>query len=216
MGVVSLSAQQLPDVKIENAQGKIVSMRSIAKGKPMIISYWSITCKPCIQELNAINDALEEWREEADFEVVAISTDDARMKASAKTIASSRGWDFICLYDDKQTLKRAMNVSLTPQSFVVDANGKIVFSHSGYTPGSEQLLFDKILELKPQHNYVYRVMVESDYISVVLDVYDSTANDWQSGADISSSIGTLTETLEIGKWTLEGWQPAGNIDYTIG
>ena len=148
MGVVSLSAQQLPDVKIENAQGKIVPVRSIAKGKPMIISYWSITCKPCIQELNAINDALEEWREEADFEVVAISTDDARMKASAKTIASSRGWDFICLYDDKQTLKRAMNVSLTPQSFVVDANGKVVFSHSGYTPGSEQLLFDKILELK--------------------------------------------------------------------
>ena len=145
--IVSLSAQQLPDVKIENAQGKIVSIRSVAKGKPMIISYWSITCKPCIQELNAINDALEEWREEADFEVVAISTDDARMKASAKAIATSRKWDFTCLYDDKQTLKRAMNVSLTPQSFVVDANGKIVFSHSGYTPGSEQLLFDKILEL---------------------------------------------------------------------
>ena len=94
MGVVSLSAQQLPDVKIENAQGKIVSIRSVAKGKPMIISYWSITCKPCIQELNAINDALEEWREEADFEVVAISTDDARMKASAKAIATSRKWDF--------------------------------------------------------------------------------------------------------------------------
>ncbi|MBR5282165.1 MAG: TlpA family protein disulfide reductase, partial [Alistipes sp.] len=59
-----------------------------------------------------------------------------------------RGWEFVCLYDDKQTLKRAMNVSLTPQSFVVDANGKIVFSHSGYTPGSEQLLFDQILKLK--------------------------------------------------------------------
>ena len=41
-----------------------------------------------------------------------------------------------------------MNVSLTPQSFVVDENGKIVFSHSGYTPGSEQLLFDQILKLK--------------------------------------------------------------------
>lgn len=148
MGAVSLSAQQLPDVKIENAQGKIVSIRSVAKGKPMIISYWSITCKPCIQELNAINDALEEWREEADFEVVAISTDDARMKASAKTIASSRGWEFTCLYDDKQTLKRAMNVSLTPQAFVVDGEGKIVHSHSGYVPGSEEELFEEILKLK--------------------------------------------------------------------
>ena len=40
-----------------------------------------------------------------------------------------------------------MNVSLTPQSFVLDKEGRIVFSHSGYTPGSEQLLLDKILEL---------------------------------------------------------------------
>ena len=142
------SAQQLPDVKVENAQGKIVSVRDLAQGKPMIISYWSIACKPCIQELNAINDALAEWREEAQFEVVAVSVDDSRLKASAKAIANSRGWEFICVYDENQELKRAMNVSLTPQSFVVDGEGNIIFSHSGYTPGSEQLLFDKIVELK--------------------------------------------------------------------
>ena len=142
------SAQQLPDVKVENAQGKVVSIRSLAQGKPMIISYWSIACKPCIQELNAINDALADWKSEADLEVIAVSVDDARLKASAKAIAQSRGWEFICLYDQNQELKRAMNVSLTPQSFVVDGPGNIIFSHSGYTPGSEQLLFDKIVELK--------------------------------------------------------------------
>lgn len=95
-----------------------------------------------------MNDALPEWREEADVVVVAVSVDDARLKASAKAIASSRGWDFVCVYDENQDLKRAMNVSLTPQSFVVDANGNIVYSHSGYTPGSEQVLFDKVVELK--------------------------------------------------------------------
>ena len=148
LAVSAVSAQQLPDVKVENAQGKIISVRDLAQGKPMIIAYWSIACKPCIQELNAINDALAEWREEAELEVVAVSVDDARLKASAKAIASSRGWEFICVYDENQDLKRAMNVSLTPQSFVVDGEGNIIFSHSGYTPGSEQLLFDKIVELK--------------------------------------------------------------------
>lgn len=148
LAAISVSAQQLPDVKVENAQGKVVSIRSLAQGKPMIISYWSIACKPCIQELNAINDALADWKSEADFVVVAVSVDDARLKASAKAIAQSRGWEFICVYDEKQELKRAMNVSLTPQSFVVDGDGNIIFSHSGYTPGSEQLLFDKIVALK--------------------------------------------------------------------
>ena len=148
LAVSAVSAQQLPDVKVENAQGKIVSVRDLAQGKPMIIAYWSIACKPCIQELNAINDALADWRSEAEVEVVAVSVDDARLKASAKAIASSRGWEFICVYDENQELKRAMNVSLTPQSFVVDAEGNIIYSHSGYTPGSEQELFDKIVALK--------------------------------------------------------------------
>ena len=95
LAVSFASAQQLPDVKVETAQGKIVSVRDLVQGKPLIIAYWSIACKPCIQEL-----------------------------------------------------KRAMNVSLTPQSFVVDAEGNIIYSHSGYTPGSEQELFDKIVALK--------------------------------------------------------------------
>ncbi len=141
-------AQSLPDVKVENAEGKIISVRELAGKKPLIISYWSITCKPCIQELNAINDQLEEWREEADFDVVAVSVDDVRQKAIAKAKAASAGWEFICVFDENQTLKRAMNVSLTPQSFVVDTEGNIVFSHSGYTPGSEQLLLDKVIELQ--------------------------------------------------------------------
>ncbi len=106
-----------------------------------------LASKPCIQELNAINDQLDEWREQADFEVIAVSVDDVRMKAAAKAKSRSFGWDFICIFDGNQTLKRAMNVSLTPQSFVLDKEGRIVFSHSGYTPGSEQLLLDKILEL---------------------------------------------------------------------
>lgn len=148
LAVTAVSAQQLPDVMVENAEGKMISVREVAQGKPAIIAYWSIACKPCIQELNAINDALEEWREEADFVVIAVSTDDARLKASAKAISKARGWEFVCLFDENQALKRAMNVSLTPQSFVVDANGNIVASHSGYTPGSEEALFEKILKLK--------------------------------------------------------------------
>ena len=142
-----LGAQGLPDVKVENANGEIVSIRSIVKDKPVIIAYWSIACKPCIQELNAINDSMEEWREEIDFEVIAVSVDDVRMKTRAKAMAASAEWDFLCVYDENQELKRAMNVSLTPQSFIVDSNCKVVHSHSGYTPGSEQDLFEKMLEL---------------------------------------------------------------------
>ena len=145
----SASAQTLPDVKIENQEGKVISIREVIDGTPMIISFWSTTCKPCIMELNAINNNLPDWLEEVDMKVVAVSVDDARTVSRARAMTQGQGWDdYTCLYDKNQDLKRAMNVSLTPHTFIVDGEGNIVYSHSGYTPGSEEELFEKIKALK--------------------------------------------------------------------
>lgn len=143
------SAQSLPDVKVENQEGKVISIKDLVDGTPMIISFWSTTCKPCIMELNAINESLYEWLEEVDMKVVAVSVDDARTVSRARAMTQGQGWDdYVCVYDKNQDLKRAMNVSLTPHTFVVDGKGNIVASHSGYTPGSEQELFEEIKALK--------------------------------------------------------------------
>lgn len=141
------TAQTMPDVKVENAAGELVSTQQLVDGKPFIVSFWSLTCKPCIMELNAINDQLDEWREQVDFKVVAVSVDDVRASSRARALANGRAWDFTCLYDKNQDLRRAMNVSLTPQTYVVDQKGNIVYSHSGYTPGSELELLDKLKEI---------------------------------------------------------------------
>ena len=146
---VSASAQTLPDVKVENQEAKVISTRDLVDGTPMIISFWSTTCKPCIMELNAINDNLADWLEEVDMKVVAVSVDDARTLSRARAMTQGQGWDdYTCVYDKNQDFKRAMNVSLTPHTFIVDGKGNIVYSHSGYTPGSEQELFEKIKSLK--------------------------------------------------------------------
>ena len=145
----SASAQTLPDVKVENQEGKVISIREVVDGTPMIISFWSTTCKPCIMELNAINNNLPDWLEEVDMKVVAVSVDDARTVSRARAMTQGQGWDdYTCVYDKNQDLKRAMNVSLTPHTFIVDGEGNIVYSHSGYTPGSEEELFEKIKALK--------------------------------------------------------------------
>ena len=139
-GAAFLSAQTLPDVKVENMSGEQVGIRTVVTGKPVIISFWGVTCKPCITELNTLNSIMEDWLEQVDFDIIAVSVDDTRFIARAKSMVN-------CVFDRNQDLKRAMNVSLTPQTFIVDAGGKIVYSHSGYTPGSEQELLDKLIEI---------------------------------------------------------------------
>lgn len=141
---------QIPNVKVENGKGEMISASSLVDGKtPLVISFWSTTCKPCIRELNTINDQLEDWKEEVDFRVIAVSTDDSRSASKAKAMAASNGWeDFMVLYDKNQELKRAMNVNLTPQIFVTDGNGKIVYSHTGYSQGSEMEVLKTLKKLK--------------------------------------------------------------------
>lgn len=141
---------QVPSVKLESSDGGIINTSSLVDHKtPMIISFWATTCKPCIRELDAINEQMPDWLDEARFRVVAVSTDDNRSAAKARSLAEGHGWDdFTILYDKNQEFMRAMNVTLTPQVYVVDADGKIVYSHTGYTSGSEQELLKAIKKLQ--------------------------------------------------------------------
>ncbi|MFR7709137.1 MAG: TlpA family protein disulfide reductase, partial [Alistipes inops] len=54
----------------------------------------------------------------------------------------------IVLYDKNQDFKRAMNVNMVPHVFVLDGEGKIVYNHTGYTPGSEAELLEVIKGLQ--------------------------------------------------------------------
>lgn len=146
----AVMAQQLPSVTVESQNGATVNVTSVIDGKkPVIMSFWSTTCKPCIKELNAIYDAMPDWLEEVDFRMVAVSIDDARSISRARSMAETNGWasDFVMLYDKNQDLKRVLNVNLTPQVFIFDADGNQVYSHTGYLPGSESELLEKLLEI---------------------------------------------------------------------
>jgi peroxiredoxin len=145
--ISALAFAQVPSVKVENSKGEAFDTKSLHEiGKPMIISFWSTTCKPCIRELEAVYEALPDWLEEVDFRVVAVSTDDSRQLAKAKSFAEGRGWgsDFTLLFDKNQDFMRAMNVTVVPHVFVVDAKGKVVFSHTAYVQGGEVELFEAV------------------------------------------------------------------------
>lgn len=141
---------QIPSVKIENSKNEVINTADfIDKKTPFIISFWATTCKPCILELDAINELMPDWLEDIDFRVIAVSTDDSRSVTRAKALAEGHGWsDFTMVYDKNQDFMRAMNVTLTPQIFLFDKDGKMVYSHTGYTPGSELKLWEALKKLK--------------------------------------------------------------------
>lgn len=141
-------SKKLPDITITDLQGKPVKIQEYAKeSNYTILSFWATWCAPCKRELDAIGELYPEWTEAYDVRLVAITIDNARALTQVKPLIEEKGWEFDILVDSKQELQQALNFQAIPQTFVVDAEGNILYQHEGYTPGDEYELEKIIKEL---------------------------------------------------------------------
>lgn len=149
VGLLSVNAQSvLPDVDIKTLDGQNVSIQDFAKdGKITVISFWATWCGPCKKELDAIADLYEEWQEDYDMELVAVTIDTRRALAKVKPMIEQKGWDYTILSDANGDLKNALNFNTIPQTLLLDQSGDIVYVHNGYVPGDEYELEEKIKAL---------------------------------------------------------------------
>lgn len=145
--VVAKAGAQLPNVVLTDINGKTVSTGSLNnEGKPFILSFFELSCKPCMRELNAIAEVYEEWQEETGVKLVAVSLDQGANSLKVKPYANSKGWEYEVLLDKNNDFKRAMNVTLLPTVFIIDKNGKTVYQHTGYSEGFENEIIKKVKE----------------------------------------------------------------------
>jgi cytochrome c biogenesis protein CcmG/thiol:disulfide interchange protein DsbE len=135
----------LPSIDVKTLNGKTVNIQEYAEnGKITILSFWATWCSPCKKELDAIAEIYPDWQEEYDAELVAITIDTQRALAKVKPMVESKGWEYTVLSDANQKLQQALNFQTIPQTFLLDKEGNIIYSHSGYVPGDEYELEDKI------------------------------------------------------------------------
>ena len=143
-----VATKKLPDITISDLQGKPVKIQEYAKqSKITIMSFWATWCAPCKRELDAISELYPDWKEAYDVGLVAITIDNARALTQVKPLIEEKGWEFDVLVDSKQELQQGLNFQAIPQTFVVDAEGNILYQHEGYTPGDEYELEKIIKEL---------------------------------------------------------------------
>lgn len=140
--------KNLPNVDVKKIDGSNFNFKNIDNnGNPIVISFWATWCKPCTKELNNIAEVYEDWQDETNVKLVAVSIDDRRSQSKVAPYVNSSGWEYEIYIDPNSDLKRAMGVSTVPHTFLLDKNKQIIWQHRGYVEGDEYELFDEILKL---------------------------------------------------------------------
>lgn len=143
----SFAQDNINQLTLKDFNGKSVAFTDVMLAdKPTIISFWATWCAPCLQELEAISDVYEDWQKELGVTLYAVCIDDARSTSKASALVKGKGWNYKLLYDPNQDLKRLLNIANIPYVIVYYKN-KIIYQHTGYSPGSENVLYKKIKDL---------------------------------------------------------------------
>ena len=135
----------IPSVDIKTMTGEMFNTSGIDNaGKPIVITFFALWCKPCLRELTAIADVYQDWQETTGVKLVAISIDDARSMQNVMPTVNGNSWEYEFYCDPNGYFKRAMGVNMIPHIFVLNGQKQVVYQHTSYAEGGENELFEII------------------------------------------------------------------------
>ena len=145
----TLAAQEIPSVELKDLGDMTVDTRAFVEEAdgPVLFCFWATWCSPCKRELNNYADLYPDWQDETGVELVAVSIDDPRSMMRVKPYVNSVSWDYTVLLDPNKAFARAMQVNNVPHTFLVNAEGEVVWQHNNYADGDEEELYEELLKL---------------------------------------------------------------------
>ncbi|WP_374618927.1 TlpA disulfide reductase family protein [Pandoraea sp.] len=112
------------------------------KGKVYLVNFWATSCTTCMKEMPTMVRTYEKYKGQGlEFVAVAMSYDPPMYVVN---YAQSRQLPFkVAMDSDGSVAKQYGNVQLTPTTFVVDRNGKVLKQYVGEPEYAE---LDKLIE----------------------------------------------------------------------
>ena len=117
-----------PDFTVEMLDGSKVTLSAL-QGKPTLLIFWATWCPPCRLELSKLQEHIID-RYGDKINVLPISRGEERAKV--EEYISKMGYTFTVGLDGDQSIYRKYATNYIPRCFVIDANGKVLYSGVGY------------------------------------------------------------------------------------
>lgn len=133
-----------PEVKVTTASGQEISLNKPMK--PVLVNFWATSCPGCIAEMPALAQMKQELGDR--FELVAVSMD-YDPKEQVQKFIQANPYPFTFVMDTDGKIAKAFgDVLLTPTSFLIAPNGKIVYQQVGEVHFAD--VNERIKQMSPQ------------------------------------------------------------------
>ncbi|MDH3200398.1 MAG: TlpA family protein disulfide reductase [Myxococcales bacterium] len=112
------------------------------RGKVVVMNFWTVTCRPCIQEMPTIEllaDITKDW---GDVEVVAVSTD--RNWAEVEAIIPKNSGITSLLDAERKVVTDAFGTKLFPETWIIDKSGLVRLRFDGAFDWASPVALDLI------------------------------------------------------------------------
>jgi peroxiredoxin len=133
--------QTAPSVIFTGLDGRKFTSESL-KGKVVMVNFWATSCVTCIKEMPQMTETYNQYKDQGlEFVAVAMSYDPPNYVLN---YAQTRKLPFKVVLDPQGELAKSFgDVKLTPTTYVIDKEGKIIKRYVG-EPEFSQL--HKLLE----------------------------------------------------------------------
>ena len=118
-----------PDISLMTIKGEEIQLASL-QGKPVLVTFWATTCPGCIKEMPHLIELYDELAPQG-LEIIGIAMDyDPPNRVLA--MSKARNIPYPIALDIHADAARAFgNVRLTPTSFLIAPDGRIVYQKIG-------------------------------------------------------------------------------------
>ena len=131
-----------PAFTLERLDGKGDLALESLRGKTVVLNFWASWCGPCRDEMPLLQQASERWR---DRNVVFVGIDIDDLRSDARSFLERYGVTYVNVYDGKSSTVGRYGVTGVPETYFLDAAGKIRYRIAG--PVEEAADLDAGIEL---------------------------------------------------------------------
>ena len=144
----------IPAFKGRLISGEEIDVGALIGKKVIVLAFWSIYCKPCVEEISSLI-RLQEQSGGADLEVIGVNGDTEVGLPRVRTFMSrfeefeKRKINYPIIFDENSVISKLLGVGFLPTVLSVNLKGQVERIFMGFEEKSEQEIFAGIRRLLP-------------------------------------------------------------------